>query len=146
VAIYKSPDGSFIRFTSDLSICNDGSGPSHGDQTFQAQTAYYNKGKYLNADKDKYVVVPPQIRNGVPGIVMGCRARLTNTATGVVTDAVVGDIGPKDKTGEAAYCAAKVVNPAISYNAGDDKRIYLYELWPGVPAVVDGKKYALEAA
>ena len=112
----------------------------------QAQTAYYNGGKYLNADKDKYTVVPPQIRSMVPPVVMGCHARVTNMQTGVVSEAVVGDIGPKDKTGECAYCLAKILNPSITYNTGDDRRTYLYELWPGKPAVVDGKEYALQPA
>jgi hypothetical protein len=77
---------------------------------------------------------------------MGCHARVTNMQTGVVSEAVVGDIGPQDKTGECAYCLAKVLNPWITYNTGDDELIYLYELWPGKPAVVDGEKYDLEPA
>lgn len=146
VNIYQSVDESYVCFKSDLDICNDGSGPSHDDSSYQAQTAYWNGGKFLNADVDKYIVVPPQIRSMVPGVVMGCQAKLTNLESGAVTPAVVGDIGPKEKTGEAAYCAAKVVNPDIGHNTGDTKQIYLYELWPDVPAVVDGKTYKLEPA
>jgi hypothetical protein len=146
VTIWQSVDGSYVKFTSDLDICNDGSGPSHGDTSYQSQTAYYNGGHYLNADKDKYIVIPPQIRKMVPGVVMGCKGRLTNLETGVVEDAVTGEIGPDDKTGEAAYCIAKIVNPAIGYNTGDKELIYLYELWPDIPAVVDGKTYKLEPA
>jgi hypothetical protein len=146
VSIYASKDGTYVRFKSDLSICNDGSGPAHGDPYHQSQTAYYNGGKFLNADKDKYLVVPPQVRSMVPPVVMGCQGRVTNTKTGVVSEAVTGDIGPSDKTGECSYCLAKVLNSSITYNSGDTKRIYLYELWPGVAAVVDGKHYKLESA
>jgi hypothetical protein len=146
VTIYKSASGDYVCFTSNLDICNDGSGPSHDDPSYQAATAYYNGGKYLNADKDKYIVVPPQIRSMLPGVVMGCQARATNTKTGVTSAAVVGDIGPKTKTGEAAYCLAKILNPSITHNAGDDELIYLYELLPDTPAVVDGKTYKLEPA
>jgi hypothetical protein len=146
VKIYVNEDKSYVCFKSDLSICNDGSGPSHGDATYQPQTAYCNNGKYLNADVDRYIVVPPQVRSMVPGVVMGCKARLTNLDTDASTEAVTGDIGPKTKTREAAYCAAKVVNPLITHNSGDDKHIYFYELFPGVPAVVNGKQYALEPA
>lgn len=146
VTIWQSVDGSYVKFVSDLDVCNDGSGPSHGDPYYQSQTAYYNGGKYLNADQDKYIVVPPQVRKMVPGIVMGCKGKLTNMETGVTSAAVTGEIGPSDKTGEAAYCLALLVNPKITHNAGDKKLIYMYECWPDVPAVVDGKTYKLEPA
>jgi hypothetical protein len=146
VNIYTNGDRSYVRFTSDLDICNDGSGPSHGDSSYQSQTAYWNGGKFLNADVDKYIVVPPQVRSMVPGIVMGCQGRLTNLETEVVEEGVIGDIGPKTKTGEAAYCLAKLVNPDVEHNVGDSRVIYLYELWPDVPAIVDGKTYKLEPA
>jgi hypothetical protein len=77
---------------------------------------------------------------------MGCQARVTNMKTGVVSDGVVGDIGPKTKTGECAICLAQILNPKVSANVGDSERSYLYEIWPGIPAVVDGKRYALEPA
>jgi N-acetylmuramoyl-L-alanine amidase len=146
VTIYQSPNGAHVKFLSDLDICNDGTGPAHGDPYHQSQTAYYNKGKFLNADKDKYIVIPPQIRSMVSGVVMGCQGRATNTTTGVSSDGVIGEIGPEDKTGEAAYCLAKILNPSITYNSGDTNRIYLYELWPDVPAKVETKTYSLEPA
>lgn len=146
VIIYQNHDASYVCFTSDLDICNDGTGPAHGDPYHQSQTAYWNGGKCLNADVDHYIVVPPQIRSMVPGVVMGCQAKLTNTQTNVVEPAVVGDIGPSEKTGEAAYSLAKIINPAIDYNAGDTRKIYLYELWPDVPAVVNTTTYKLEPA
>jgi hypothetical protein len=146
VTIYISKDGTHIAFLSDLDICNDGTGPKHGDPSYQPQTAYYNGGKFLNADVDKYIVIPPQVRSMTEGVVMGCQARLTNIITNLVHKAVTGEIGPDDKTGEAAYCLAKIVNPKITHNSGDSNRIYLYELWPDVPAVVDGKHYKLEPA
>jgi hypothetical protein len=146
VEILKGLNGRYVCFISDLDICNDGSGPAHNDPSYQSQTAYYNGGKYLNADKDKYIVIPPQIRAGVPPVVMGCQARLTNLSTGHWSAAVCGEIGPDDKTGEAAYCLAKELNPIVGHNTGDVKQIYLYELFPGIPAVVEGKVYKLEPA
>ena len=71
---------------------------------------------------------------------------MTNLLTGVWHAAVVGDIGPSSKTGEAAYCLAHIVDPNISHNAGNGELIFLYELWPGIPAVVGSKKYKLESA
>jgi hypothetical protein len=146
VLISEAFDGHYVVFVSDLDICNDGSGPDYNDPSYQSQTAYYNGGKFLNADKDKYIVIPPQIRSMVGPAVMGCQARMTNLATARWSAAVTGEIGPDNKTGEAAYCLAKELSPKITHNAGDSKRIYLYELWPGIPAIVEGKRYALEPA
>jgi hypothetical protein len=113
-------------------------------------TAYYSGGieggKYLNADKDKYIVVPPQIRSKLPGVVMGCRGQVTNLKTQQSYAGVVGEIGPDNKTGETAYCLAKLLNPMIEYNSGDSNEVYLYELWPDVAAVVDGFMYKLQPA
>src|SRR5262252_10785372 len=146
VVIYASKDGRYIQFVADLDVCNDGSGPSHGDPSYQSQTAYYNGGKYLNADKDKYIVIPPQVRSMVPPVVMGCQAKLTRLDSHLSHDAVTGEIGPDYTTGEAAYCLAKIINPKIGHNTGDGRLIYFYELWPGVPAKVDGKTYKLQPA
>jgi hypothetical protein len=150
VTIRQKDNGNYVRFISDLDICNDGCGPSHGDPYHQAQTAYYSGGKeggkYLNADVDKYIVIPPQIRSKVPGVVMGCRGRMTNLKTGKSSPGVIGEIGPDDKTGEAAYCLAKVINPSITYNSGDKSLNYLYELWPDKAAKVDGFTYKLQPA
>jgi hypothetical protein len=146
IPIFARSDGTYVYFRSDLDVCNDGSGPSHGDPSYQSQTAYYNGGKYLNADKDQYIVIPGQIRSMVVPIVMGCQARLTNLIIKKSFLAVVGDIGPSTKTGEAAYCLAKKANHKITHNRGDSTTNYLYELWPGTPAFVDGKSYELEAA
>ena len=95
---------------------------------------------------DKYIVIPPQVRKMVGPVVMGCQARLTNMSSAIWTPAVTGEIGPDDKTGEAAYCAAKVVAPQVGYNTGDGREIFFFELWPGIPARVDGKVYKLEPA
>jgi hypothetical protein len=150
VFIYATEKGDYVCFVSDLDVCNDGCGPSHGDPSYQSQTAYYSGGKgggkYLNADVDKYIVIPPQVRKIVPPVVMGCKGRLTNLSTNISHAGVIGEIGPDYTTGEAAYCLAKIVNPKITYNSGDTNLIYLYELWPGIAAVVDGFTYKLQPA
>jgi len=146
VTIWTGYGGSYVCFISDLDVCNDGSGPSHNDPYYQSQTAYYNGGKYLNADEDRYIVIPPQVRSKVAPVVMGCQARMTNLHTAKWSAAVTGEIGPSNKTGEAAYCIADHLQPNVTYNTGDSKRIYLYELWPGIPAVVGNKTYKLEPA
>jgi hypothetical protein len=146
VPIFTGGGGKYVAFISDLDICNDGTGPDYDDPHHQSQTAYYNGGKYLNADVDKYIVIPPQIRSMVPAKVMGCQARMTNLALGKWSQAVTGEIGPDDKTGEAAWCLAHEMNSKVTHNSGDQRLIYLYELWPGLAAVVGDKTYKLEGA
>ena len=144
VTIWQMFGGGYVAFVSDLDVCNDGSGDDHGDPHHISQTAYHNGGKYLNADVDKYIVIPPQVRDLIPHKVMGCQGRLTDLKTGIWNAGVCGEIGPDDKTGEAAYCLAKCVNTQVDYNCGDKSRQYLFELWPSIPATVDGKTYKLE--
>jgi len=146
VTIYATPKGDYICFVSNLDVCTDGTGSHHGDNSPSDETAYYNGGKFLNADVDKYVVIPPQIRYGVDPVVMGCQAKLTRLDSMKSSPAMCGEIGPETKTGEAAYCLARLINPKVSANNGDERLIYFYELWPGKAAVVDGKKYKLEPA
>jgi hypothetical protein len=146
VTIYSNREGSYIQFKSDLDVCTDGTGEHYDDQSPQDETAYYNGGKFLNADVDQYIVIPPQVRSMVGPVVMGCQARATRISTKQAFDAVTGEIGPDNKTGEAAICLAQKLNPNVSANSGDSKHDYLYELWPGVPAKVNGKHYKLESA
>jgi hypothetical protein len=151
VNFLRSKDGSYCCFTSDLDICNDGSGPDYNDPHHQSQTAYYsgNKegtSKYLNADVDRYIVVPPQVRAKLPGVVMGCRGQVTNMKTKITYEGVVGEIGPDYTSGECAYVLAKMINPMIEHNSGDKSRNYFYELWPGVPATDGDFTYKLQPA
>jgi hypothetical protein len=152
VEFWRSGDGTHCWFQSDLDVCNDGTGPTHGDPTVNPkhETAYYSGSKTgtkcLNADVDRYIVVPPQIRAKLPGVVMGCRGRVTNLQTGVVEEGVVGEIGPDYTSGEAAYCLAKLINSQVEHNSGDKERVYLYELWPGVPATDGEFTYKLQPA
>lgn len=146
VPIFSGLEGGYVCFTSDLDVCTDGTGGRHGDKTHLSRTAYSNHGHYLNADEDQYIVIPPQIRSMVAPVVMGCQARATNLLTAKWSAGVTGEIGPKAKTGEAAYCLAKILNPDVTANSGDSRPIYFYELWPGIPAVVGTKTYKLEPA
>jgi len=144
VAIYTGWSGKYVAFIANLDIDNDGTGPSHGDPSYQSQTTY---SPYLNADVDQYVVTPPQVRKGVAPVVIGCQARVTNLHKPDQWGwGVTGDVGPSNKCGEAAYCLAKILNHSITHNTGDTSRIYLYEFWPGIAAVVGDKKYKLQPA
>jgi hypothetical protein len=141
--ILELDDGS-VEYTSKAAIDSDGVGPHHGDKTAQDETTYKPD---LNADVDRYVVVPPAIRDGVEGVVIGCQAQVLNTRTGQLTDAVVGDIGPHNKLGEiSCACASAIGLDPSPVDGGTDEHIIEYILRPGVAAVVDGKTYTLQPA
>lgn len=124
-------------------IDSDGVGPHHGDRTAQDETTYKPD---LNADIDKYIVVPPAIIHGVEGIVIGCQAHVTNTINGEETDAVVGDVGPHLKIGEISCACASAIglNPS-PVDGGVDAHVIAYQIWPGKAAIADGTTYTLQA-
>jgi hypothetical protein len=140
VEILVSDDQTYMTFISNLDVCTDGAGPSHGDDYHLTQTAYSPS---LNADKDFYIVLHPKMRTGVKPVVLGCMGRVTDLRTFRWHWGVWGEVGPADKTGEAAIVLAKHLNSVVSANVGDSARIYLYECWPGVPAKVGDKTYKL---
>ena len=136
-------DGS-ISFSANGRIDGDGSGSSHGDPDFQADTSLHHaNGQALNADLESYCVVPPQIIMGVPGIVLGCKGQITYQGTTI--SAVVGDIGPHSKLGEMSIAAAAALgipsSPTTGGIEGQGPGVH-YQLWPGVAA--DG--YNLQAS
>jgi hypothetical protein len=141
--ITEHDDGS-VHYRAKAAIDSDGVGPHHGDRTAQDETTYKPD---LNADVDRYVVVPPAIRMGVKGVVMGCLANVTDTRTGKHTAAVVGDIGPRKKLGEiSCACASSIgLNPS-PVSGGVDEHVIEYVIFPGVPAISNGKTYTLQPA
>ncbi len=141
--IFENEDSS-VDWRAKAAIDSDGVGPHHGDRTAQDETTYKPN---LNADEDRYIVVPPAIRNGVKGVVMGCKAHVTNLRNGKSTDAVVGDVGPRRKLGEiSCACASAIGVDPSPVDGGEDHHVILYKIWPDVPAVVEGKKYKLQPA
>ena len=133
-----------VHFRSKAAIDSDGIGPHHGDKTAQDETSYKPD---LNADVDRYIVVPPAIRSGVAGVVMGCKAQVFNTLTSDWTYAVVGDIGPYSKLGEISCACASAIglNPS-PVDGGVDEHVIQYVIYPGLAAEVDGKLYTLQPA
>jgi hypothetical protein len=142
--ITELDDGS-VKYRAKAADDTDGSGPLHGDPDAQAYTSLHWQGHPLNADLDKYIVVPPAIIHGVKGLVLGCQAHCRNTHNLLETDAVVGDIGPHRKLGEISNaCAAALGLDPSPTRGGVDEHIIEYTLFPGTPAVVDGKQYDLQ--
>ena len=107
--------------------------------------------KYVDAATVPFVVVPPMIVRGVAGVVMGCRAVVTNTTNGQSVEAVVADGGPANKLGEISLACAKAIGVPAGEGAihpansgGVDEHIIQYQLFPGVAAVVNGVTYPLQ--
>jgi hypothetical protein len=104
--------------------------------------------KYVDSATVPFIVVPPMIIKGVAGVVMGCRAVVTNTRNGKTVEAVVADGGPSNHLGEISVACAKALgiptggtHPA---NGGGAESGINYQLFPGVPAVVNGVTYPLQ--
>lgn len=137
--------GEVVHFVSDADQDNDGSGgnPEH-DPCHQNDTTLHGPdGRALNAYKVPFVVVPPLVCQKTKGIVLGSECLLTNKSNGKQTLCVVGDIGPRTKTGEMSPEAAKRIGAKITAFNGDERRIYDYEIRVGKPAVIDGVRYSL---
>jgi hypothetical protein len=101
----------------------------------------FNPSRYVDSETVPYVVVSPLIRNAARGIVLGCKAIITYH--GRTINAVVADIGPRKKIGELSIAAAKALGFPHSPRTGGVESGVTYELWPGVPAVVNGITYDL---
>jgi len=139
--VIENDDGS-VSWTAKAAIDSDGTGPHHGDKTAQDETAYKPD---LNADIDRYIVVPPAIRDGVKGVVIGCQAMCINSLNGAASAGVVGDIGPHQKLGEISCAMATALGLEPSPVAGGvDAHVIRYKIWPGKPAVVGDKAYVLQ--
>jgi Fungal chitosanase of glycosyl hydrolase group 75 len=137
-------DGS-VTYRSLARVDTDGSGDLHGDPFGQHDSSLHWKGRALDADVDKYVVVPPAIIQGVKPVVLGCQAHVLNLSNGRSSEAVVGDIGPHDKLGEVSNsCALALGLDPSPIDGGTEDHIIFYHLVPGQAANVDGKQYSLK--
>ncbi len=137
-----------MEWTANMTVDCDGSGGNpDNDPYYQAETSLYHNGKPLNAYEVPFIVVPPMIRNGVEPVVMGCQAIVLNTRNSMTTPAVVGDQGPSSKIGEASCeCARRVGLDGNPNTGGCDENFILYQIFPGVAAIVDGIEYSLSPA
>lgn len=136
-----------VFFIADADIDADGPGGSiHDDPDWQPETSLKHNGQSIDSRKVRGIVVPIGIIKGVKGTVLGCKARVTRNSTGVSADAVVYDIGPSRKLGEISIAAAEAIgiDPSPTHGGEDSYDAVTYELWPSVPAVVDGVQYDLQ--
>jgi hypothetical protein len=124
--------------------CDGGSNPHH-DPCWQPDTTLRFNGRSIDADVVPFIVVPPLIIQRTRGIVMGCKARASYRGRSV--DCVVADIGPRRKIGELSPAAAQAIGLDPNPNhGGTDSHEVTYEIFPSVPATVNGTTYKLQPA
>lgn len=143
VDIFATKDHEYVVYISLLDICNDGTGDSHGDKHYQPRTAYT---PFLNADVDLYIVLNPHLRKALKPPVLGSLGRVTNLLTQQTSFGVWGEVGPTRKTGEVSHALGKLLHHKVTPKIGDKRKIYCYEMWPGVAAAVGNKRYHLISA
>ncbi len=126
-------DGEVVTFTADADIDCDGSGGNpHHDPFFQPDTRLHNHGKALNAEEERYVVVPPVVLQKTKGIVMGSKALCRNKKNGLTAWGVVGDSGPRKKIGEVSVAMAEALGLDGNPNhGGTDEHIIEYTVFVG---------------
>ncbi|MEA3188799.1 MAG: hypothetical protein QOD99_2629 [Chthoniobacter sp.] len=101
----------------------------------------------VDAEHVPFIVVSPLIRTRAAGVVLGCKARVTNLRNGRSVEAVVADIGPRTKIGELSIAAAKAIGvPSSPRNGGEEECVIKYELWPGQAVTIAGTQYPLQPA
>lgn len=139
--IWRRAYDSSVFYVSDMDEDNDGpNGNPTGDPDWQGETTLQYEGESIDSMKVAGVVVPTWLPNAVGPIVLGCQAYVTNLATGHKEPAVVYDLGPSRKSGEGSNLLCK----RVGAKGGENRPLFLYEIFPGVPAVVDGVTYDLQ--
>lgn len=100
---------------------------------------------YIDSYGIRYIVVNPAVIRRVLGVVLGCRCDVTRLSTGERFKCVVADVSGADNIGEASIATANAfqVNPSPR-SGGSNVQDFLYEVYPGEPAEVDGKRFTLQ--
>lgn len=107
---------------------------------YVSATSYKFSGKdrkdpraYLDSNAVPFIVVPSHWRNEVEGIVLGCRATIHDKHSCKILEAIVGDFGPRNKTGEASIACAKFFGvPSSPKNGGTEEKRFTYVFYPDV--------------
>lgn len=107
--------------------------------------AYSNPRHYLDSNVIPFAVIPAALRRKVPPKFKGCQCEVFNMETGDMALAVMGDIGPDDHLGEGSMQLARLLrlNPDPK-RGGTKRKIIAWRIFPGVPAVINGKTYPLQ--
>ena len=145
--LFDYGDGSF-GWLSGMDIDGDGAGGNtENDPDFQPTTSLRNlDGTSINSRIERGIVAPESFIRAVPGVVLGCKAQVTDVIWGRVSPAVVHDEGPNDKAGEATIALAQFFEVNANPRTGGTQRpTFFYRVWPGVAALCNGKQYQLHS-
>lgn len=130
-----------IWFLSDLDEDTDGPGGSVEDDPYwKPETSLRPGGVSVDSRKVAGAVVPLWLPRAVGPVVLGCQAKVTNLATNQIEPAVTYDLGPTKKSGEGSTLLCN----RLGAHGGENRPLFLFEIFPGVPAVVDGVTYELQ--
>lgn len=115
--------------------------PSKTAYRFPGQKAS-DPAAYLDSETVPYVVVPPIVRTGTKGVVMGCLAFVEYRDKRV--KAMVGDIGPRHKNGEGSIELCRRLGiPHSPRTGGLSRPDVTFHIYPGEQAEIDGVTYPL---
>lgn len=90
---------------------------------------------YVDANAEVYIVLPGHWRAEAKGVVLGCRAVVTDRKTGHEIEAVVADFGPRSKLGEASIACCRAFGvPSSPRDGGSDEKRFTYHFFPGQAA------------
>ncbi len=122
----------------------DGTPYYREDPDGRPDTSLQLNGKAVNGDRFPFIVVPPQVINMTPEIVLGCVGTMEYQGKDVAC--VVADSGPRSKIGEASPAALRALGLPAPHNGngGLDEQGILFRIWPGVAAKIDGVQFTLQ--
>jgi len=102
---------------------------------------------YVDAASVPYIVLPGHWRKAAIGVVLGCKAIVRDSKTGKILEASgVLDFGPQGKLGEASIACAEFFGiPSSPKSGGTTEKRFVYTFFPGIPAMINGITYQLQA-
>lgn len=144
--IFREPDGSYWFIAKFAVDCDGSDGNPDHDPYFQPDTSYHYQGEALGAYHVPFIVLPPQVIKAVAPVVLGCRAQATLLATGMASDAIVGDVGPSAKLGEGSPFLASAIglDPNPNHGGTSDYNAVLFRFWPGIQITIGNITYPLQ--
>lgn len=150
VDVFVEDDGE-CWFIADCDINRDGLGENikgtpEYDPDFQPDTAYHFNGKPIDPYKVSGITLPTELIRKVIPVVLGCKASIYYFETELETPAIVNDIGPSFKLGEATPKAAYNIgmNPSPTKGGEDDYNKVMFRWWPGKQITIDDITYPLQ--
>ena len=101
-------------------------------------------GKPLDSAAVPFVALPPWMMQKVRAPVLGSKVTVVRMDTMWAIDGVVGDVAPATGWGEMSEAFASELRiPSSPTTGGNPAPIFLYRVYAGQPALVDGIQYAL---